>query len=161
MARTRPTASSLRARALTKFMGQLNDYLGFFEKVDKRIRNEEVSSLLAKLELVRRGDFESADGKRPPSWRSCTRRSSGMKKNYQFKDVTEPVLDEEHQTWSVSFTDAQGALRRIDWALAFGAGVSPDDGEACADQGRAGAAIPDRICGEGQGRPRKRRSKRR
>ncbi len=28
------------------------------------------------------------------------------------------MLDEEHQTWSVSFTDAQGALRRIDWALA-------------------------------------------
>ena len=50
----------LEGAALTRFMGQLNDYLGFFEKVDKRIRNEEVSSLLAKLELVRRGDFESS-----------------------------------------------------------------------------------------------------
>src|SRR6201982_422994 len=39
----------LEGSALTRFMGQLNDYLGFFEKVDKRIRNEEVSSLLAKL----------------------------------------------------------------------------------------------------------------
>ncbi|HEY1742349.1 MAG TPA: DNA gyrase subunit B, partial [Granulicella sp.] len=37
----------LEGGALTKFMGHLNDYLGFFEKVDKRIRNEEVSSLLA------------------------------------------------------------------------------------------------------------------
>jgi DNA gyrase subunit B len=99
-------------------MGQLNDYLAFFEKVDKRIRNEEVSSLLAKLELVRRVDFESADGKSPAKLAQLHKALMAMKKNYQFKDVSDPVFDEEHQTWSVSFTDAQGALRRIDWALA-------------------------------------------
>jgi DNA gyrase subunit B len=108
----------LEGGALTKFMGHLNDYLSFFEKVDKRIRNEEVSSLLAKLELVRRGDFESADGKAPAKLAQLHKALSAMKKNYQFKDVNEPVFDEEHRTWSVSFTDAQGALRRIDWALA-------------------------------------------
>ncbi len=108
----------LEGSALTRFMGQLNDYLGFFEKVDKRIRNEEVSSLLAKLELVRRADFESADGKAPAKLAQLHKALTAMKKAYQFKDVTDPVLDEEHQTWSVSFTDAQGALRRIDWALA-------------------------------------------
>jgi DNA gyrase subunit B len=108
----------LEGSALTRFMGQLNDYLGFFEKVDKRIRNEEVSSLLAKLELVRRADFESADGKAPAKLAQLHKALAAMKKTYQFKDVTDPVLDEEHQTWSVSFTDAQGALRRIDWALA-------------------------------------------
>ena len=108
----------LEGGALTKFMSHLNDYLSFFEKVDKRIRNEEVSSLLAKLELVRRSDFESPDGKAPAKLAQLHKALSGMKKNYQFKDVTEPVLDEEHLTWSVSFTDAEGALRRIDWALA-------------------------------------------
>jgi DNA gyrase subunit B len=108
----------LEGAALTKFMGHLNDYLSFFEKVDKRIRNEEVSSLLAKLELVRRSDFESSDDKTPTKLAQLHKALTGMKKNYQFKDVTEPVLDEEHRTWSVSFTDAQGALRRIDWALA-------------------------------------------
>ncbi|HZD77609.1 MAG TPA: toprim domain-containing protein, partial [Acidobacteriaceae bacterium] len=108
----------LEGSALTKFMGHLNDYLGFFEKVDKRIRNEEVSSLLAKLELARRTDFESADGKAPVKLAELHKALTAMKKNYQFKEVTEPVLDEEHRTWSVSFTDAQGALRRIDWALA-------------------------------------------
>lgn len=108
----------LEGAALTKFMSHLNDYLSFFEKVDKRIRNEEVSSLLAKLELVRRGDFESSDGKAPAKLAQLHKALIGMKKNYQFKDVTDPVLDEEHRTWSVSFTDAQGALRRIDWALA-------------------------------------------
>ncbi len=108
----------LEGSALTKFMGQLNEYLGFFEKVDKRLRNEEVTSLLAKLELVRRTDFESADGKVPAKLAQLHKALAAMKKNYQFKDVGEPVLDEEHQTWSVSFTDAQGALRRVDWALA-------------------------------------------
>jgi DNA gyrase subunit B len=108
----------LEGSALTRFMSQLNDYLGFFEKVDKRIRNEEVSSLLAKLELVRRADFESPDGKAPAKLAQLHKALVGMKKNYQFKEVSDPVLDEEHQTWSVSFTDAQGALRRIDWALA-------------------------------------------
>ncbi|MFL6428025.1 MAG: DNA topoisomerase (ATP-hydrolyzing) subunit B [Acidobacteriaceae bacterium] len=108
----------LEGAALTRFMGQLNDYLAFFEKVDKRIRNEEVTSLLAKLELIRRGDFESSDGKVPSKLAQLHKALTAMKKTYQFKDVIEPALDEEHQTWSVSFTDAQGALRRVDWALA-------------------------------------------
>jgi len=108
----------LEGAALTKFMSHLNDYLSFFEKVDKRIRNEEVSSLLAKLELVRRGDFESSDGKAPAKLAQLHKALIGIKKNCQFKDVTEPALDEEHRTWSVSFTDAEGAVRRIDWALA-------------------------------------------
>jgi DNA gyrase subunit B len=112
------TQKQIEGSALTKFMSQLNDYLGFFEKVDKRLRNEEVTSLLAKLELVRRTDFESTDGKVPAKLAQLHKALTAMKKNYQFKDVGEPLLDEEHQTWSISFTDAQGALRRIDWALA-------------------------------------------
>ena len=32
--------------------------------------------------------------------------------------MRDPVEDEEHHTWSVCFTDAQGATRCIDWALA-------------------------------------------
>ena len=30
-------------------MGQLNDYLGFFDKVNKRLRNEEVTQAFAEL----------------------------------------------------------------------------------------------------------------
>ena len=32
--------------------------------------------------------------------------------------VSKPVEDEEHHTWSVCYTDSQGASRCIDWALA-------------------------------------------
>jgi DNA gyrase subunit B len=39
-------------------------------------------------------------------------------RKYQFREVGEVALDEEHKTYSVSFTDSQGAVRPIDWALA-------------------------------------------
>jgi DNA gyrase subunit B len=39
-------------------------------------------------------------------------------KRGQLKAVSKPRYDEEHRIWSVSFTDTQGAERRIDWMLA-------------------------------------------
>ena len=41
-------------------MAQLNEYLGFFDKVNKRLRNEEVTELLAQAELTKRADFSRA-----------------------------------------------------------------------------------------------------
>jgi len=106
-------AAKLEGAALTKFMGQLNEYLGFFDKVDKRLRNEEVTNLLAKAELTKRVDFESVT-----KLEKLYKDLGKIQKKYQFKGLTEPVKDEEHQTWSLRFVDAQGAERKIDWALA-------------------------------------------
>src|SRR6201997_2628966 len=59
--------AKLEGAALTKFMGQLNDYLGFFDKVEKRLRNEEVTREFADLfahegkETAQRADFESPE----------------------------------------------------------------------------------------------------
>jgi len=39
-------------------------------------------------------------------------------KEFQFRDVSDVLHDEEHKTYSVTFTDSQGAVRKIDWALA-------------------------------------------
>ena len=39
-------AAKLEGAALAKFMTVLNEYLGFFDKVDKRVRNERVTELL-------------------------------------------------------------------------------------------------------------------
>jgi DNA gyrase subunit B len=111
-------ASKLEGAALTKFMGQLNEYLGFFEKVNKRLRNEEITTLLARKELVRRSDFEGEADTPPAKLVSLHKELEKVQKKYQFKSLTQPVFDEEHQTWSVSFADAQGAVRRIDWTLA-------------------------------------------
>jgi DNA gyrase subunit B len=111
-------ANKLEGAALTRFMGQLNDYLGFFEKVAKRMRNEEVAGLLAKLELVRRSDFEGAADAPPAKLTALHVELEKIQKKYQFKALSQPVYDEEHQTWSLSFSDAQGARRNIDWTLA-------------------------------------------
>ncbi|HUB20442.1 MAG TPA: DNA topoisomerase (ATP-hydrolyzing) subunit B [Acidobacteriaceae bacterium] len=107
------SAAKIEGAALTKFFGQLNEYLGFFDKVNTRLRNEEVTSLLAAAELTKRADFENKtklDG--------LCRELEKIQKKYQFKGLQKPVQDEEHQTWSLCFTDAQGAERRIDWLLA-------------------------------------------
>jgi DNA gyrase subunit B len=40
-----------------------------------------------------------------------------MADQFQFK-LKDPVEDEEHHTWSICFTDSQGATRCIDWTLA-------------------------------------------
>ncbi len=109
----------LEGAALTKFMGQLNDYLGFFDKVLKRLRNEEVTRTFAELfaqegkDSARRTDFESQ-----AKLERMRARLLEMQKPYQFKNVGEVELDEEHKTYSVSYTDAQGAVRAIDWTLA-------------------------------------------
>ncbi len=57
--------AKIEGAALTKFMSQLNDYLGFFDKVEKRLRNEEVTEAFAQIfaqegkDSARRVDFES------------------------------------------------------------------------------------------------------
>ena len=111
--------AKLEGAALTKYMGQLNDYLGFFDKVQKRLRNEEVTRAFAELfaqegkDSARRVDFES-----PAKLEKMRQKLVGMQKAYQFKNVGDVVLDEEHKSYSVGYTDAQGAVRTIDWALA-------------------------------------------
>ena len=109
----------LEGAALTKYMGQLNDYLGFFDKVQKRLRNDDVTQAFAELfahegkDSVRRVDFET-----PTKVEAMRQRLVAMQKTYQFKNVGDVVMDEEHRSYSVSYTDAQGAVRSIDWALA-------------------------------------------
>jgi DNA gyrase subunit B len=112
----------LEGEALTKYMGQLNDYLGFFDKVVKRLRNEEVTEAFAQLfshegkDAVRRVDFES-----PAKLKEVRGKLKDMVKTYQFRDVSEVLPDLEHNLYSVTFTDSQGAVRKIDWALASAA----------------------------------------
>uniref|UniRef100_UPI003A8EA6E2 toprim domain-containing protein n=1 Tax=Granulicella cerasi TaxID=741063 RepID=UPI003A8EA6E2 len=104
---------------LTKFMSGLNDYLGFFDKVNKRLRDEEVTRAFAEIfasreaDTKRRDAFASAD-----KLKQMQARLKEIERTHQFKAVSEVEFDEEHQLYSVSFTDAQGATRKIDWTLA-------------------------------------------
>src|ERR1700722_9294495 len=122
-----PNRTQLQGVELTTFMAQLNDYLGFFDKLDKRLRNEQVVrdfSLLFAHEgaaPAKKEDFQYTTDQAPAKLIQMQARLQAIVKEYQFRAVGEPTLDEEHQTWSVSFTDAQGAVRTIDWALATSA----------------------------------------
>jgi DNA gyrase subunit B len=106
-------AAKIEGAALTKFMGQLNEYLGFFDKVNKRMRNEEVTNLLTHHELTKRADFENVT-----KLHALHKDLQEIARKYQFKELQAPVCDEEHQTWSLKFRDSQGAERTIDWLLA-------------------------------------------
>jgi DNA gyrase subunit B len=111
-------ASRIEGADLTRFMGVLNDYLGFVERVDRRIRNEKITELLARAELTHRADFASkAESEIPEKVLLLQTQLAEMADEFQFK-LHEPVEDEEHHTWSICFTDAQGATRCIDWTLA-------------------------------------------
>jgi DNA gyrase subunit B len=112
------TEHKLDGATLTKFIGQLREYLELFDKVDKRLRNEQITGMLAQLELVRRADFEGAGGKAPEKLIALHSKLEAQRKAFQFKALGEPAYDEEHQTWSIAFTDDNGAERRINWTLA-------------------------------------------
>ncbi len=105
--------------ALTEYMGRLKDYLDLFGKVGKRLRNDQVTldfiQIFANQGAVpaRRDDFTS-----PAKLEQMKAKLEAIAREYQFRAVGSPLLDEEHGTWSISFTDAQGAERKIDWALA-------------------------------------------
>jgi DNA gyrase subunit B len=111
-------ASHIEGAELTRFMGFLNEYLSFVEKVDKRIRNEQLTELLARAELVHRSDFASKNGGDiPEKIQNLHQQLSEVASEFQLK-LNKPVEDDEHHTWSICFTDSQGATRCVDWNLA-------------------------------------------
>jgi DNA gyrase subunit B len=111
-------ASHIEGAELTRFMGFLNEYLTFVEKVDKRIRNEKLTELLARAELVHRSDFASKNGGDvPEKIQGLYDELMEVAGEFQIKPG-KPVEDEEHHTWSICFSDSQGATRCIDWTLA-------------------------------------------
>jgi DNA gyrase subunit B len=110
-------AAKIEGAQLTKFMGSLGEYIGFFDKVDKRLRDERITSLLPKHGIAQRVDFEG-DKKNPPAkLAKLEKELQKIAKNDGIKDV-KLYFDEEHNAWEVQFTDAQGAERRINWEMA-------------------------------------------
>src|SRR6202163_958162 len=110
-------AAKLEGAALAKFMTTLNEYLVFFEKVDKRLRHEKLTELLPRLGISQRGDFEGDKTTPAKKIERLQNKISKMAKDYQLKQI-DSYFDEEHNLWGVKFTDSQGADRQINWALA-------------------------------------------
>ena len=110
-------AAKLEGANLTRFMSVLKEYLNFFDKVNKRLRDEAVAELLPKLDLSRHSDFEG--DKKTPSKKveKLEKELKRLQKDRKFKEV-ESRFDEEHNLWEVRFVDAQGSEHVINWELA-------------------------------------------
>ncbi|HZP24654.1 MAG TPA: DNA topoisomerase (ATP-hydrolyzing) subunit B [Terriglobales bacterium] len=110
-------AAMLEGAPLTKFMTTLNDYIGFFDKVDKRIRDEKVTEVISRADLVKRVDFEGESKKPPAKITILYKALKALEKERQIK-VKDPHFEEEHSLWALSFVNAQGAEHVVNWELA-------------------------------------------
>ena len=132
------SGAKLEGKDLTKYMSQLNDYLGHFDKVSKKLRNDEVVQGFAEIfanegkDAARRADFESAD-----KLKKMRTKLQELVKPFQFKGVSDVEKDPEHNLYLVTFTDAQGATRSIDWTLAS----APESRQLLAKQAQLGEAL--------------------
>src|SRR5271163_5016897 len=110
-------AAKLEGAALTKFITVLNEYLGFLDKLNKRLRAEDITSLLPKLDLAKRTDFEGDKNTPPKKIERLEKELKRLQKDLKLKSV-ETRFDEEHNLWAVVFMNAQGAEHVINWELA-------------------------------------------
>jgi DNA gyrase subunit B len=113
-------AAKLEGGALSKFMTILKEYLGFFDKVDKRVRDEQVTGLLSKLDLSKREDFEGDKKSGPKKIERLEKELKKLQKDRGFKSV-ELKFDDEHNLWQAAFVNSHGAEHVINWALASSA----------------------------------------
>ncbi|MGD0791406.1 MAG: DNA topoisomerase (ATP-hydrolyzing) subunit B [Terriglobales bacterium] len=110
-------AAKLEGAALTKFITVLNEYLGFLDKLNKRIREEQITALLPKLDLAKRADFEGDKNTPPKKIEKLERELKRLQKDLKLKSV-ETRFDEEHNLWALIFVNAQGAEHIVNWELA-------------------------------------------
>ncbi len=110
-------AAKLEGSALAKFITVLNEYLGFYDKVNKRLRAEQITDLLPKLDLSKRADFEGDKKTQSKKIEKIEKELKKLQKELQFKEV-ESRFDEEHNLWEVRFVNSQGAEHLINWELA-------------------------------------------
>jgi DNA gyrase subunit B len=113
-------AAKLEGANLTRFMSVLKEYLNFFDKVNKRLRDESVAELLPRMDFSKHADFEG-DKKTPPKKiEKLEKELKKLQKDRKFKSV-EAVFDEEHNLWEVRFVNSQGSEHVINWELASSA----------------------------------------
>ncbi|HLH07279.1 MAG TPA: DNA topoisomerase (ATP-hydrolyzing) subunit B [Terriglobales bacterium] len=110
-------AAKLEGTQLAKFMTTLNEYIGFYDKVAKRLRDDKVADLLPRIDLAKRADFEGEKKSEPKKIAQLQKELQKVAKERDFKKV-ESRFEEEHNLWEVAFVNSQGAEHVIGWELA-------------------------------------------
>ncbi|HKD83121.1 MAG TPA: toprim domain-containing protein, partial [Terriglobales bacterium] len=110
-------AAKLEGAALAKFITGLKDYLDSLDKLDKRLRDEKITEMLPRLDLLKRADFEGEKKSAPKKIEKLERELKHMQKERGFKEV-ESRYEEEHNLWEVRYVNSQGAEHVVNWELA-------------------------------------------
>jgi DNA gyrase subunit B len=126
-------AAKLEGANLTKFMSVLKEYLNFFDKVNKRLRDEAIAELLPRLDLSKHADFEGDKKTQPKKIEKLEKelnrlqkerkgtgavsRLEGERNSQRALKEIESRFDEEHNLWEVRYVDSQGAEHVINWEL--------------------------------------------
>ncbi|MGH9504043.1 MAG: DNA gyrase subunit B, partial [Terriglobales bacterium] len=110
-------AAKLEGAALSKFASGLKEYFGYFDKVNKRLRDEKITELLPRLDLSKRADFEGEKKGAPKKIEKLEKELKKLQKERDFKSI-ESRFDEEHNLWAVHYVNSQGAEHLINWELA-------------------------------------------
>ncbi len=109
-------AARLESKQLAQFLTRLNEYLGYLDKVDKRLRNQRVTEMLPEFDLSRREDFHGAPDAVPTRIADIEARLKAIAKAEQFMSVS-THFEEEHELWDVRFVNSQGTPHAISWGL--------------------------------------------
>jgi DNA gyrase subunit B len=110
-------AAKLEGASLSKFASGLKEYFAYFDKVNKRLRDEKIVELLPRLDLSKRADFEGDKKDAPKKIEKLEKELKKLQKERDFKSV-ESRFDEEHNLWEVKYVNSQGAEHVINWELA-------------------------------------------
>ena len=110
-------AATLEGAALTKFITVLNEYLGFLDKLNKRLREEKITELLPRLDFSKRADFEGDKTNPSKKVEKLEKELKKLMKELNLKSV-DTRFDEEHNLWEVRFVKSQGSEHTINWELA-------------------------------------------
>jgi DNA gyrase subunit B len=110
-------AARMEGATLAGFMTTLNEYLGFLDKVAKRLRDEKVAEILPRIGIEpKKSEFSSDDNKPPKKLAELENDLQKIAKDRQFKSV-QTRFDEEHALWEVVFVNSQGAEHCISFEL--------------------------------------------
>jgi DNA gyrase subunit B len=110
-------AAALDGAPLTRFMTTLNEYIGFVDKVNKRVRDEVITEMLPKFDLAKRADFEGESSRPAKKVLELEKALKAVMKEQGLKSV-ERRFEEEHNLWECVFVSSQGAPHVINWEFA-------------------------------------------
>src|SRR5450432_1444943 len=110
-------AAKLEGSALSRFATGLKEYFGYFDKVNKRLRDDKITELLPRLDIAKRADFEGEKKDAPKKIEKLEKELKKLQKERDFKNV-ESRFDEEHNLWEVRYVNSQGAEHLVNWELA-------------------------------------------